>query len=291
MGDVKASQIADFLQAELHGQDNAVIGIATAKVSDSDDQEVFCISYTARPESTITCRALYLIPIQGTLGITCSYIRVKNPRLAFIRVVNRFFKDLSADFLRKYGSLVQDRRRMHGLSTLPQIGEGTIIRKNAVISPCVQIGTDCLIHSGAVIGSEGFGFERDENGVPQRFPHIRRVIIGDRVEIGANNVIARGALSDTIIGDDVKIDGSCFIAHGVEIGARTMIAARAEISGSVKIGTDCWIGPGSVFKDHVIIGDRAFIGVGAVVIGNVESDAVMVGNPARFLRKRNKDDI
>lgn len=140
---------------------------------------------------------------------------------------------------------------------------------NVMILPNTDIGKDCKIGGGTCIGYEGFGFEREEDGTPFRIPHIGKVIIGDRVEIGHNSVIARGTVGNTVIGEDVKIDDMVFIAHNVTIGDCTMIAAGAVICGSVKIGINCWIGAGCRIKEHVIIGDYATIGLGAVITHNV----------------------
>ena len=142
---------------------------------------------------------------------------------------------------------------------------------------------DKAIHSYP-IGTQGFGFERDEHGVPVRIPHLGEVRLGLDVEIGACTVIARGTIGDTIIGDHVKLDDHVFVAHNVEIGESTLVVAGAVICGSVKIGKRCWIGANSTIKEHVKIGDDAFVGMGAVVLDDVAENAVVVGNPARFLR-------
>ena len=97
-------------------------------------------------------------------------------------------------------------------------------------------------------------------------------------------MIARGTIGDTIIGDHVKLDDHVFVAHNVEIGDCTLVVAGAVICGSVKIGKRCWIGANSTIKEHVKIGDDAFVGMGAVVLDDVAENAVVVGNPARFLR-------
>ncbi|MFH0824396.1 MAG: hypothetical protein V2B18_16710 [Pseudomonadota bacterium] len=153
-----------------------------------------------------------------------------------------------------------------------------------MIHPWVKIGVGFEVFSGAVIGHTGFGFERDENGIPVEIVHTGGVVIGDYVRIGENSVVARGTLGDTVIEDHVKIDSLCHIAHNVLVGARTMMASTIDITGSVTVGTDVWIGAHTIIKNKVKIGNHALIGVGAVVIHDVPAGAVVAGNPARILR-------
>jgi UDP-3-O-[3-hydroxymyristoyl] glucosamine N-acyltransferase len=135
-----------------------------------------------------------------------------------------------------------------------------------------------------VIGEKGFGFPFAEDGTPVELPHLASVRIADYVEIGALNTVVGGALSDTIIHSHVKTDDHVHIAHNCEIGARTVITACSEISGSVKIGERCWLSPNCSIMNKINIGDDCFIGLGAVVLKDVPSGAVMVGNPAKILR-------
>jgi UDP-3-O-[3-hydroxymyristoyl] glucosamine N-acyltransferase len=133
-----------------------------------------------------------------------------------------------------------------------------------------------------VIGKEGFGFAKDGDRW-LRIPHIRKVIIGDDVEIGSNCCIDRGCLTDTVIGNGVKIDNLCHIAHGVVIGDNTIITAGTIIAGSVTIGKNVWIAPNSTIKNGVTIGDNAFIGMASNVLKDVPAGETWCGNPARKL--------
>lgn len=145
------------------------------------------------------------------------------------------------------------------------------------ISGYVVIGKNRKVKAGAVIGYEGFGFERHPDGTPFRIPHIGRVVIGNNVEIGANTVIARGTVGDTVIRDNVKIDDCVFIGHNCQIGANTLIVAGAVICGSVTIGEGCWIGAGCRIKEKVTVGDGAVIGIGAIVIKDVPAGETRAG--------------
>ena len=147
-----------------------------------------------------------------------------------------------------------------------------------------MIGTHCVIKDGAVIGGEGFGFERDENGNRFRFPQIGDVVLGDYVEVGANTCIDRGALSTTTIRDYTKINNLCHIAHNNYIGKNVVIAAEVNLSGGNIIEDDCWIAPASSLKGYIHVGRGSTIGMGAVVVKDIPAGEVWVGNPARKLR-------
>lgn len=164
------------------------------------------------------------------------------------------------------------------------IGRNCCIGPHAVVKSCVALGDNVRVGSGAVIGDDGFGFVRDKNGDWMRFPQLGKVFIGDNVEIGANTTIDRGALSDTVIARDVKINANVHIAHNVSIGAHTVITANVNISGSSKIGADVWIAPGAIIRDHSVVGDNALVGMGAVVTKAIPASEVWCGNPARRLR-------
>lgn len=168
-----------------------------------------------------------------------------------------------------------------------EIGEHTIIHSNVSIYDNVNIGQRVIIDSGAVIGAAGFGFVRDDDGVPHQFPQLGGVVIEDDVEIGANTCIDRGALEDTIIRKGVKIDNLVHIAHNVEIGKYSYIISQTIIAGSTKIGEKCWIAP-SFILNKIKIGDNVTIGFGSVVLKSVPSDQTYMGNPALSLEKYSK---
>jgi len=144
----------------------------------------------------------------------------------------------------------------------------------------VRVGSCFKVGTNTVIGGEGFGFAKDGDKWI-RMPHIGRVIIGDNVEIGSNCTIDRGCLDNTIIGNGVKIDNMCHIAHSCKIGDNTIITAGVIFSGSVTVGKNVWIAPNSTIKNGITIGDNAFIGIGSNVIKDVPEGATVYGNPAR----------
>lgn len=168
------------------------------------------------------------------------------------------------------------------------IGDNTIIEHNVVIECRTQIGKGCHIDSGTVIGTPGYGYYTDASGAYRKVPDFGGVIIGDNVEIGANVCIGRGTLSDTIIEDNVKIDNLCHIAHNVHIGRNCLVIAQSMLGGSSVLHDDVYVAPGAVIMNQVTVGTNALVGMGAVVIGNVEENKVVVGVPARVIRDNKK---
>lgn len=156
-----------------------------------------------------------------------------------------------------------------------EIGVGCYIGPNVTIAPNVVIGPN------TVIGDRGFGYQPD--GTYR--PHPHGVLIGPGVRIGANTCIDAGRWRTTIVQKDARIDNGCHIAHNVIVGKRTIVVAHSMIGGSCDIGEDVWISSAKL-TDHVTVGDQAHIGLGAVVMRDVAAGAVVVGVPAREIRRR-----
>lgn len=214
-------------------------------------------------------------------------IYVRNPRLSFLRVVSRCFcsarprgVDISA--------IVHPEAEIDPAAYIgPQcyigratIGRGSVLWGRVFVYDGVRISGDVTIHAGAVIGSDGFGYERNDDGQMEKFPHIGGVRIGNNVEIGANTCIDRGTLGDTILEDGAKIDNLVHIAHNVRVGRDAVVIANAMVGGSTKIGNRAWIAPSACLRDQIVIGDDATVGLAAVVTKNVDSGDVVMGSPA-----------
>jgi UDP-3-O-[3-hydroxymyristoyl] glucosamine N-acyltransferase len=169
------------------------------------------------------------------------------------------------------------------------LGNGVKIGANSVVEPHVslsfcEIGSDCRIKSGAVIGGAGFGVAKDEKGLID-LPHIGRVIIGNRVSIGSQTCIDRGQLGDTILSNDVKIDNLVQIGHNVNVGEGTMMAGHVGISGSCDIGKNVQIGGNVGLSDHVTIGDNVMIAAKSGVMHNIPAGEAWSGYPAMPIRE------
>ena len=224
--------------------------------------------------------------------LSVPHVLSENPRLDFCRAARKFFVRKVAAKIEKSAQISDESTIGHDVSIghnvvierNVSIGNNTQIKHNVVIGENSRIGSNCLIKSGTIIGQKGFGFERDADGVPVEFSHFGSVLIGNFVELGALNTVAAGALEDTIIEDFVKTDDHVHIAHNSLIGEKALVAACAEISGSVMIGSQTWIGPNSSIIDKSSLGNQCFVGIGAVVTKSYESRSVVAGNPAKILR-------
>jgi UDP-3-O-[3-hydroxymyristoyl] glucosamine N-acyltransferase len=154
-----------------------------------------------------------------------------------------------------------------------RIGADTVIHPRVTLAHDVVVGQRCHILSGAVIGSDGFGFA-NEKGVWHRIAQLGRVILGDDVEVGANTTIDRGALDDTVIGHGVKLDNLIQIAHNVQIGDHSAMAAMVGIAGSTRIGRHCVFGGAAGVAGHLEIGDQVHLTGMTLVTGDIQEPGV-----------------
>jgi len=224
------------------------------------------------------------------LSSTKCLILVENPKLTFLRIASIFF-------LPKVEFCIHPTATIHPASNISNkcyigpysyigkssIGDETIIYGHCHIYDHVTIGSHVTIHAGTVIGADGFGYQRNEKGEFEKFPHIGGVVIKDRVEIGANTCIDRGALGNTIIEEGAKIDNLVHIAHNVKVGKHTAVIAHAMIGGSTEIGDYSWVAPSVALRDQISIGDKTMIGMGAVVTKNIPDGETWIGAPAKPL--------
>ncbi|HNX91365.1 MAG TPA: UDP-3-O-(3-hydroxymyristoyl)glucosamine N-acyltransferase [Candidatus Omnitrophota bacterium] len=241
-------------------------------------------------------------------------IRVENPKLAFVMLYNKFnLREVKPEFIHPK-AVVSSSARLGknvwiGSGAVIEddviIGDNTVIESNSVVKCKVQIGLNChlypnvtiyenvklgknvILHAGAVVGSDGFGYVKD-GGEVYKFPQQGSVIVENDVEIGANTTVDRGALSDTIIGAKTKIDNLCQIAHNVKIGRNGFIAAQCGISGSTIVGDNVMMGGQSGIVDNIVVGDNVTIAAKSAVIGDIKSNSVVWGTPARQIAQTKK---
>ena len=166
------------------------------------------------------------------------------------------------------------------------IGDNTTIGDNTVIFSGVKIysetivGNNCFINSGAIVGADGFGFAPNENGEYSKIPQIGNVIIEDHVDIGAGTTIDRATLGSTIIRRGVKLDNQIQIAHNVDVGENTVIAAQTGIAGSTKIGKNCQIGGQVGIVGHITIGNNVKVQAQSGIGRSIKDNEVIQGSPA-----------
>ncbi|MDY7396354.1 UDP-3-O-(3-hydroxymyristoyl)glucosamine N-acyltransferase [Aureibaculum sp. 2210JD6-5] len=171
------------------------------------------------------------------------------------------------------------------------IGEGSMLFAGSKINSESIVGKYCVIHSGVIIGCDGFGFAPDEKGIYSKIPQTGNVILEDNVDVGSGSTIDRATLGSTIIRNGVKIDNQIQIAHNVEIGENTIIAAQTGIAGSTKIGKNCKIGGQVGIVGHLKIGDNVSIQAQSGIGRNLKDNEVVQGSPALPYSDYNKSYV
>lgn len=305
-----AQEIAEFVGGEVRGDRMVVLeSVASLKNAGSSD-----LSYADEKfyDEVAASRAGCVMVRSGEWP-SRTVIVVRNPKLAFARAAAWLLTDTVddtgihpsatvapdakiGDRVKVGPAAVIESGAVIGDSTVIEagcyVGKGTTIGKNCALYPRVviyknvSIGNRVIIHAGAVIGADGFGFVND--GATQvKFPQVGKVVIEDDVEIGANTCIDRGSLETTIIRRGVKLDNLIQIAHNVEIGENTVIAAQTGISGSSTIGAQCLIGGQVGIGEHARLDDNIIIGgQGGVLNGkHVRGGEILWGTPVRPLKE------
>jgi UDP-3-O-[3-hydroxymyristoyl] glucosamine N-acyltransferase len=273
---VRGSELSKALSRSLEGEDFDLEAVAPL----SAPREGALLFMTQKAALTFPPKVMVLASERPHAA---AWIRSASPRLDFIRALR--WLDEIAGFERFVGDArVHPTATVGGGTTLGRgvvIGAETVVGHNVRIADGVRIGKGCTIKSGAVIGEDGFGFERDADGTPLRMLHLGGVILGDRVEIGSFTTVCQGTLAPTILEDDVKVDDHVHIAHNCWIRKKTIVSARAEIGGGVTVGEQSIIAPGSSVHENVRIGERVIVDPGALVVRDVASGATVSGSGAR----------
>jgi UDP-3-O-[3-hydroxymyristoyl] glucosamine N-acyltransferase len=228
-------------------------------------------------------------------------ILVDYPRATFIKIINKMYDNdkklvvgISPTAIISESATIGSNCYIGNYAVVGkdcEIGNNTVIYDRAVIVQKCKIGNNCLIEPGVTIGADGFAYERDPETLElERFPHIGGVVIGNNVEICANSSIARGSLSDTVIGDGTKLDALVHVAHNVVIGRNCELTAGTIIGGSTAIGNTCWTGLNSTLKNKIKIGNKVIVGAGALVIHDVPDEDIVAGVPAKSIKDKVTSD-
>ena len=265
----------------------------------------FCGSTARDPEVLLTKTRASLLIVDRTIPLdevalsragAKAVILSNNARLDFMRVVEHFFTrprpiGIHSSAVIDPSTAIGPNVNIGPLSTIGKkvgIGEGTMIFAGVHIYDGVRIGKKVTIHSGAVIGADGFGYERNENGELEKFPHVGGVLIDDNVEIGANTCIDRGSLGDTRICQGARIDNLVHIAHNVYVGKHAVVIEKDMIGGGTHIGDFAWVAPSACLRDRINIGDRALVGLASLVTKDIPNGETVLGTPARYLAEQRR---
>ena len=315
-----AAQIAGILEGEVEGDPNVEVN----KLAKIEEGTAGAITFLANPRYTsyiystgasITIVSDSFIPEEE---ISTTLIKVKDPYNAFSKLLEYYnqvklnksgieqpsYISKSAKYgenlyLGAFAYLGENVELGENVKIFPNafIGDNVKIGNNVIIFPGAKIysetviGNNCVVHGGAIVGADGFGFSPDQEGVYSKVPQIGNVIIEDNVDVGAGTTIDRATLGSTIIRKGVKLDNQIQIAHNVEIGENTAIAAQTGIAGSSKIGKNCLIGGQVGIVGHVHIGDRVKIQAQSGIGRNVKDDEMIQGSPALGYNSFNKSYV
>lgn len=304
-----AKQIAQFIQGRIEGDENATVN-TFAKI---EDGKPGAISFLANPKYTH-----YLYNTESTIVLIDESIELEKPaKPTLIKVKNA--RDCVAKLLQLYESMKPQKQGIDSLAFISPkakigknvyigafayIGDNTVIGDNCQIYPhstimenvtlgsgCIiypnvsiyhecRLGNNVTIHSGSVIGADGFGFAPNEQtGQYDKIPQIGIVTIEDNVEIGANTCVDRSTMGSTYVRKGVKLDNLVQIAHNTDIGENTVMSAQVGIAGSTKVGQWCMFGGQVGIAGHTTIGDKVFLGAQSGVPGKLKSGQTLIGTP------------
>ena len=307
---IKVKEIAQIINGKVIGEEDLVID-SFSKIEEGIDRS---ISFLANPKYShyLKTTGASAVIVDEAFDINYKEIRVtlievNNAYQGFAKILNHFSKDFSPEaginqtafidlnttladgvFVGANVSIGKDCTIEENVLIYPNchLGNNVTIGKNSVIYPGVsinqscKIGKNCIIQSGAIIGSDGFGFANGDDDDLIKVAQIGNVIIQDNVEIGAGTTIDRATMGSTIIKEGAKLDNLIQIAHNVEIGRNTIIAAQTGIAGSTKIGENCMIGGQVGIVGHLLIGNNVKIAAQSGIGSNIKDNEVIQGSPA-----------
>ena len=305
-----AIQIAEFLNGQVDGDPGVII----SDVSKIEDGKEGTLAFLANPKyekylyDTRASIVLVNKNFQPTGKVSCTLIRVDDAYQAIASLLQLreqlkpvpegIEKNVAIDPAARIGTgvyighfavisagvVIGNKVQIH---SQVYIGENVIIGNNTILHPGVKvyndcrIGENCTIHAGVVIGSDGFGFAPQSDKNYKKIPQVGNVVLEDNVEVGSNTTIDRAMMGSTIIRKGVKLDNLIQIAHNVEIGANTVIAAQTGVAGSTKVGRGCMIGGQVGIVGHLTIADGVKIAAQSGIGVNInEENEIVQGSPA-----------
>ncbi len=304
-----AQQIANFLQGEIVGNPEVKVN-NLSKIDESIPGTLAFLSNPKYSHFIYDCKAAIILVNKDFIPerpIAATLIKVDNAYqslASLLQLVNSSKANKTGIEPLSYVSATAEIGASPYIGAFSYIGDNVKMGENVKIYPqsfigdnvtigndvtvyagariyadCV-IGNRCVIHSGVVIGADGFGFAPTEEGSYNKIPQIGNVILEDDVEVGANTTIDRATMGSTIIHKGVKLDNLIMIAHNVQVGSNTVIAAQTGIAGSSKIGENCMFGGQVGIPGHLHVENGVKISAQAGITGNVKENSVLLGSPA-----------
>lgn len=304
-----ATQIATILNGTIEGDELAVVS-KLSKIEEGEPESLSFLSNVKYTNFLYETKASIVIVNQDFVPdreLNVTLIKVADAYRAFTQLLTFYnkvkldkvgieepsFVDKSAEigekpYIGAFSYIGQNVKIGNNVKIFPQvyigdnviIGDNTIIFTGARIYSESVIGSECVIHSNVVIGADGFGFAPKDNGTYEKIPQTGNVVIGNDVEIGSGTTVDRATLGSTRILDGVKLDNLIMIAHNVEIGKNTVIAAQSGVAGSTKIGSNCIIGGQVGIVGHLTIGNNVKIQAQSGIGKSLKDGEVVQGSPA-----------
>jgi UDP-3-O-[3-hydroxymyristoyl] glucosamine N-acyltransferase len=309
---ISLQEASDFIGGKITGNGSLVIK-NLAKIEEAQSGDLTFLYLPAYEKYLSSTKASAIIVKTGfnKYRDDISYIEADEPNKAFFKLIKRYFtpefpltgiaptafigfgvkvgKNFSAgkNVVISDGCIIGDNVKIfHNTVILEnvEIGNDSLIFQNISIREKCKIGNRCIIHANTVIGSDGFGYDLDENGVFQKIPQVGNVIIEDDVEIGSNVSIDRASIGSTLIKRGTKIDNLSQIAHNVVIGEDTIISSQVGISGSTKVGDHCYILGQVGLTGHIEIGDKVILIAQSGVSKSILKEGTYFGSPAKEIK-------
>jgi len=305
-----AAVIAEFLKGSVEGDPNASV----SDISKIEEGKPGTLSFLANPKyekyiyETRSSIVIVNADFEPQKKIHSTLVRVKNAYESFAALLRLYeeSKPRKSGISRQAAvadsaslgnnlyigefAVVSDNASIgNGVQLYPQvyvgdhvkIGEGTILHPGVKVYEGCEIGAHCVIHAGAIIGADGFGFAPNQDNNYEKVPQVGKVIIEDHVEVGANTTIDRATMGATILRKGVKLDNLIMIAHNVEVGENTVIAAQSGISGSTKVGRNCMFGGQVGLIGHIKIASGVKIAAQSGITKDIKEEGIVIqGSPA-----------
>ncbi len=310
-----ASQIADLLGGKIEGNPNAEV----YNVAKIEEGAPGMLSFLANPKYTHyiyeTRSSVVLVndSFEAKAPISATLIRVPDAYASFARLLG-IYDQMSQDkkgvsslafvsdsaqyedniYIGAFAFIGENVKIGNNVKIYPQVyvGDNSVIGEGTTLYPGVKlyrntlIGKRCVLHAGVVIGGDGFGFAPQSDGHYEKIPQVGQVIIDDDVEIGANTTVDRATMGATHIHKGVKLDNLVMVAHNVEIGENTAMAAMSGVSGSTHIGRNCVVGGQVGFAGHLHIADGSKFGAQSGILGNIKTpEGSFMGSPTMPLQQ------
>jgi UDP-3-O-[3-hydroxymyristoyl] glucosamine N-acyltransferase len=302
---MKLKELAEITGGKIIGNEDVEIS-GVAGINDAGPGDITYLANPKKLKDIAGLKASAFIVNEKMEGLPATMLLVDNPQYAFAKSLEVFYRkpvepagiseqavignnsDIGADVsIYPFASIGNNVTLGAGVSIFSggyvgdrvSIGANSVLHPNVTILENIFIGSNVVIHSGTVIGSDGFGYVL-EKGKHYKIPQVGGVVIEDDVEIGANTVIDRATVGNTVIGSGTKIDNLVQIAHNVKIGKNCIIISQVGISGSVEIGNGVVLAGQVGVRDHITIGDSAIVGAQSGIGNNIPGGQVYSGSPA-----------